>query len=69
MTVSSTSVSARYSAFSLISAGTRTANSTSTTQAPSVNFTTAKMMTTIGDSTPAEKLMTNLYRQPCSRRV
>ncbi len=45
------------------------ANSTSTTQAPSVNFTTAKMSTTTSDSAPAEKLMMNLGRQPGSRRV
>ncbi len=57
MTVSRTSASARYSRFSLISAGTKIANSTSTTQAPSVNFTTAKMATTIADSVPAAKLM------------
>ena len=67
MTVSSTSASARYSVFSLIRAGTRMANSSSTTQAPSVNFTTAKIITTIRVSTPAEKLMMNLGRQPGAR--
>ena len=66
MIVSSTSDSAEYSRFILISAGTRTANRTTTTQAPSVNFTTAKMATTIAVSTPAEKLMASLYRQPGS---
>jgi hypothetical protein len=45
------------------------ANSTTTTQAPSVNFTTAKMATTTADSEPAERLMANLYRQPGRRLV
>ena len=35
-------------------------------QAPSVNFTTAKITTTIEVSTPAEKLITSLCRQPGS---
>ena len=53
-----------YSRFILISAGTRTTNSTTTTQAPSVNFTTAKMATTMTVITPAEKLMIIRRRQP-----
>ena len=40
------------------------ANSTTTSHAPSVNFTTAKIATTIAVSTPAEKLITNRRRQP-----
>jgi hypothetical protein len=62
--VSSTSVSAAYSRFILISAGTRMTNRTTTTQAPSVNLTMAKMATTIRLSTPAEKLMISRRRQP-----
>ena len=42
--------------------------STTTSQAPSVNFTTAKMATTTMVRTPAEKLMMNLRRQPGSLR-
>ena len=34
-----------------------------------MNFTIAKMRTTTSDSVPAEKLMMNLGRQPCARRV
>ena len=49
-----------------MSAGTRTANRTTTTQAPSVNFTMPKITTTMAVSTPAEKLMTSLCRQPGS---
>ena len=37
-------------------------------QAPSVNFTTAKITTTIAVSTPAEKLITSRRRQPGSLR-
>ena len=46
--------------FSRISAGTPMANTTTTSQAPSVNFTTAKMSTTTAEVTPAEKLITRL---------
>ena len=34
-----------------------------------MNFTTAKMPTTISDSEPAARLIQNLCRQPCSRRL
>ena len=39
---------------------------TTTSQAPSVNFVTAKISTTKPVSTPAEKLMTRRRRQPRS---
>ena len=40
-----------------------------TSQAPSVNFTSTKIATTISDVTPAEKLITSLRRQCSSRCV
>ena len=63
---SSTSASIRYCRLSLISTGTPTAKTISTIQAPSLNFTTAKMITTTSEVTPAEKLITSLWRQPRS---
>jgi hypothetical protein len=50
-------------------AGTRTTNRTTTIQAPSVNFTIAKIATTIAVSTPADALITIRRRQPRSLRV
>ena len=44
---SSTSASIRYSRLSRMSRNTRTGKMMTITQAPSVNFTTAKMTTTI----------------------
>ena len=35
-----------------------------TSQAPSLNFTIAKISTTISDVSPAAKVITRLYRQP-----
>ena len=54
----------RYSRFSLISAKTPTGKMIRISQAPAVNFTTAKITTTIEVSTPDEKQMTSLCRQP-----
>ena len=56
--------SVRYSRLSRISAKTLIGKMIRISQAPSVNFTTAKITTTIEVSTPAEKLMTSLCRQP-----
>ena len=66
--MSRTSASIAYSRFSRISAGTPTANSTTTIQAPSVNLTTAKIATTTAVSTPAAALMISRRRQPGSLR-
>ncbi len=55
-----------YSWFSRIRANHRIGNSTTTIQAPSVNFTTAKIATTTADSPPAAALMASLPRQPRS---
>ena len=44
-----------------------TAKTIRTSQAPSLNFTTAKIRTTISEVTPAAKLMTSLWCQPRSR--
>ena len=64
---SSTVASIRYSRFSQISAGTPTANSTTTSQAPSVNFTITKTSTTTSEVSPAAKLMTIRRRHADSR--
>jgi hypothetical protein len=62
---SRTSASTRYRRFSRMNANTRTGNTTTTTtsQAPSVNFTIAKITTTSAVYTPAVKLMTSRRRQ------
>ena len=51
-----------YSLFSLMSVGTPTIKSTTTSQAPSANLTTTKISTMISDVTPAEKLITTRRR-------
>ena len=56
--------SPRYCRLSLISAKTPTGKMIRISQAPEVNFTTAKITTTIEVSTPDEKQMTSLCRQP-----
>ena len=58
-----------YSRFSRISAGTPITNTTTTSHAPSVNFTIANTTTTIAVRTPAEKLITKRLRQLSSRCV
>ena len=57
-----TSASERYSRFSRINAKTMTGNRMTTTHAPSVNFTTAKMSTTISEVTPAATLTATFGR-------
>jgi hypothetical protein len=57
---SSTSASSRYRLLSLISPKTISGKMITMSQAPSVNFTTAKTTTTIEVRTPAEKLITSL---------
>ena len=52
---SRTRASVRYSRFSRISASTPTGKMIRISQAPAVNFTTAKITTTIEVSTPEEK--------------
>ena len=49
---SSACASSRYRRLSRISTSHSTGNSTTTSQAPSVNFTTAKISTTSADTTP-----------------
>ena len=56
--------SPRYCRLSLISAKTPIGKIIRISQAPEVNLTTAKITTTIEVSTPDEKQMTSLCRQP-----
>ena len=63
---SRTCASIPYSRLSRIRAGTPIAKTITTSQAPSVNFTSTKIATTISAVTPAEKLITSLRRQCCS---
>jgi hypothetical protein len=49
-----------------MSRNTITGNTATTSQAPSVNFTTAKITTTSAVYTPQVKLMTSRRRQPGS---
>ena len=65
--VSRTRASVRYSRLSRISANTPIGKMIRISQAPAVNFTTAKITTTIEVSTPEEKQMTSLCRQPGTR--
>ena len=55
-----------YSRFSRMKANHRMGKSTTTSQAPSVNFTTAKIATTTDVRTPAARAMARLCRQPGS---
>ncbi len=64
--VCSAPASARYSRLSRISANTRIGPTITISQAPSVNFTIAKMMTTSTVYTPPIVLITSLCRQPGS---
>ena len=52
-----------YSRFSRMNANTAMGNTTTTSQAPSVNFTIAKITTTSAVYTPPMKLMTSRRRQ------
>lgn len=61
--------SARYSRFSRVRTNTSSGNTTTTSQAPSVNFATAKMPTTIVDRIAADRLIASRCRHPGSRCV
>ena len=65
--ISRMAASARYSRLSRISTNTSSGKRTTTSHAPSVNFATAKMPTTIVDRIAADRLIASRRRHPGSR--
>ena len=68
LTADRASASARYCRLSRISANTPIGKISTTSQAPSVNLTTAKMMTTSSETVPESRLTATFARHDPSRR-